>query len=179
MLAVHELNERQPSHFNRSFIQQTTATDPLSIEQIKENDFVSIQQPAAIDLSTSQPMILPEQQSNLKPQDIVSSAIAINQRPDIPIAQRKTTRKARRSIKARKRRNQKTSLRHRRNRYRFQLQRPTNMDVTTVKNILHKYNIKCTNINLVQSITLIGVNSQQQQQQQLYDQLLQIDIFQT
>ena len=34
MLTVHELNERQPSHFYRSFIQQTTATDPLSIEQI-------------------------------------------------------------------------------------------------------------------------------------------------
>ena len=122
-------------------------------------------------------MILPEQQSNLKPQDIVSSAIAINQHPDIPTAQRKTTRKARRSIEARKRRNQKTSLRHRCNRYRFQLLRPTNMDVTTVKNILHKYNIKYTNINLVQSVTFIGVNSQQQQQ--LYDQLLPIDIFQT
>ena len=177
MLIVHELNERQPSHFNRPFIQQTTATDPLSIEHVKENDFVSTQQPTAFDLSTSQPVILFEQQSNLKPQDIVSSEIAINQRPNIPIAQRKTTRKPRRSIEARKRRNQKTSSRHRRNRYRFQLQRPTNRNVTTVKNILHKFNIKYTNINLVQSVTFIGVKTQQQQQ--FYDQLLPIDIFQT
>jgi hypothetical protein len=197
MLTVHELNERQPSSLNHSAIQQTTAVDPLSIEQTTTNDRLSIeqtttndflpieqtttndllssQQPSAFDFPASQQMILVDQQSNSQPQVIVSPVVTVNQHPDIPTAQRKTKRKPRRSVDARKRRNQQSSLRHRRNRYIFELQRPTNIDVTTVKNILHEYNIKYTNVNPVQSVICIGVHSQQQQQ--LYDKLLPGDIF--
>jgi hypothetical protein len=153
MLTVHELDERQPSSLNRSFIQQPTTSD----------------------LSTSQHLKLLDQQSNSQPQVIISPVAVVNQHPHIPPTQRKIKRKPRRSAESQKRRNQKTSKRHQRNRYRFEIQRSTNMDVTTVKDILDEYNIQYKNVNPVRSVIFIGVHSQQHQQ--LYDQLLPVDIF--
>jgi hypothetical protein len=175
MLTVHELDERQPSSPNPSLIQQSTAVDLLSSEQTTANVLLPIQQPTAFDLTTSQQLILIDQQSNSQPQVLVSPVVIVNQHPDISPAQRKIKRKPRRSAAAQKHRNQKTSLRHRCNRYNFVIKRSTNIDVTTVKNILHEYNIKYTNVNPVHSVIFIGVKSQQQQQ--LYDQLLPVDIF--
>jgi hypothetical protein len=153
MLTVHELDERQPSSLNRSFIQQ----------------------PTPFDLPTAQQLKLVDQPSNSQPQVPVSPVVIVNQHPDTPPTQRKIKRKPRRSVEAQKRHNQKTSLRHRRNRYKFEIQRSTNIDVTTVKNILDEYNITYKNVNPVHSVIFIGVKSQQQQQ--LYDQLLPVDIF--
>ena len=186
MLTVHEWDERQPSslHFPSTqqltaadlpTIEQLTAADLPTIEQSTTNDFLSIQQQKACEFPASSEMLVVDQQLNLQPQLIVSSVVAVSQHPDIPTAQHKTKRKPRRSIEAQKRRNQKSSLRHRRNRYKFELQRPTNIDVTTIKNILKEYHIKYENVNPVQSVVFISVKSQQQQQR--YDQLLPVDIF--
>jgi hypothetical protein len=120
-------------------------------------------------------MIVGDQQSSSQSQVIVSSVVDVNQHSDIPTDQRKKKHKPRRSAEAHKRRNQKSNLRHRRNRYRFELQRPINMNVTMLKNIICEYNIKYTNVNPVRSQVFIGVKSQQQQQR--YAQLLPLDIF--
>ena len=186
MWPVHELYERQSSSPISSSIQQlttvdillgeqTTTADPLLMQETTVDDLLSIQEQIASDLRTSQQMTLFDQQSNSQSQVNFSTAVDVNQHLDVPNVPRKTKRKPRRSVEARKRRNQNDSIRHRRNRYRFQLQRIINIDVTMVKNILHQYNIKYTNVNPVQSVVFIGVKSQEQQQ--LYDQLLPVDIF--
>jgi hypothetical protein len=181
MLTVHELDERQPSSLDRPFIQQPTPFDLPTAHQLKLVDQPSslnrpfIQQPTPFDLPTAQQLKLVDQPSNSQPQVLISPVVVVNQHPDIPPTQRKIKRKPRRSVEAQKRRNQKTSLRHRCNRYKFEIKRSTNIDVTTVKNILDEYNITYKNVNPVHSVIFIGVKSQQQQQ--LYDQLLPVDIF--
>ncbi|CAF4652737.1 unnamed protein product, partial [Rotaria sp. Silwood2] len=68
-----------------------------------------------------------------------------------------------RSLKARKRRNQKTSIRHRKNRYNYGISRPVNTNIKIVKQILKSYIIKYTNINIVRSTLYIGLKSLQHQ----------------
>jgi hypothetical protein len=81
----------------------------------------------------------------------------------------------RRSLQAQKRRNQKSNIRHRKNRYNFEVVRSVNMDIHNVKLKLKQYNVKYININPVRSTLFIGVKNKQLQKE--YDQLLPGDAF--
>ncbi|CAM4936549.1 unnamed protein product [Rotaria socialis] len=54
----------------------------------------------------------------------------------------------RRTMQAQKRRNQKTSIRHRKNRYIYEIMRPINMSIKLVKNKLKEFGINYLNINI-------------------------------
>ncbi len=80
-----------------------------------------------------------------------------------------------RSTRARTYRNQKSSLRHRRNRYRFEVIRPVNHSIKHCKRILHSYAVAYVNVNIVKSTLYIGVKSHDFQE--YYEQLLSHDLF--
>jgi hypothetical protein len=77
--------------------------------------------------------------------------------------------------KAQKGRNQKSSLRHRRNRYNFELIRPVNTTISNVKKILRTYAVPYLNVNIVQSTLYIGLKSQDYQD--YFGKLLPMDLF--
>ena len=83
--------------------------------------------------------------------------------------------KPKRSQVARKRRNRKTSLRHRMNRYNFELIRPVNTTITNVKKILRSYLVPYLNINIVKSTLYIGLKSKAYQD--YFDKRLPMDLF--
>ncbi|CAF2738401.1 unnamed protein product [Rotaria sp. Silwood2] len=83
--------------------------------------------------------------------------------------------KTKRSITARKRRNKKTNIRHRRNRYNFHLIRPVDTTITHVKRILHSYAVPYLNVNIVRSTLYIELKSRSFQD--YYEQLLLMDLF--
>ena len=76
---------------------------------------------------------------------------------------------------ARKRRNKKTSLRHRINRYNFELIRPVNTTISNVKKILRSYTVPYLNINIVRSTLYIGLKSKVYQD--YFDKRLPMDLF--
>lgn len=80
-----------------------------------------------------------------------------------------------RSNEARKKRNKKSNIRHRRNRYIYEVVRTVNMSIRLVKEKLKNYNIKYLNINIVRSQLYIGLKSAQDQQK--YEQSLPMDMF--
>ncbi|CAF4142432.1 unnamed protein product [Rotaria sordida] len=80
-----------------------------------------------------------------------------------------------RSTAARKRRNIKSSHRHRRNRYKFEIIRPLNTTIANVKKILHSYAVPYLNVNPVQSTLYIDLKSKDFQD--YFEQLLPMDIF--
>ncbi|CAF3395889.1 unnamed protein product [Rotaria sp. Silwood2] len=87
----------------------------------------------------------------------------------------KTKSKSTRSESARKRRNQKSSIRHRKNRYTFEITRPVNTTITNVKKILRSYAVPYINVNIVQSTLYMGLTSQDFKD--YFNQLLPMDIF--
>ena len=91
------------------------------------------------------------------------------------ISEIKRKRKNKRSVEAKQRRNQKSSIRHRKNRYRFEVTRSLNMDVGSAKRILGEMNISVENVNPVGTYLYISVKSEQQQNE--LNQLLPMDIF--
>lgn len=80
-----------------------------------------------------------------------------------------------RSAAAKQRRNKKSSIRHRANRYIYEIIRPVNMNIKLVKHLLRTNHIKYTNINPLNSLLYIGVKSEGDKQ--LYEQLLPQDMF--
>ncbi|CAF3295981.1 unnamed protein product [Rotaria sp. Silwood2] len=80
-----------------------------------------------------------------------------------------------RSSIAKKKRNTKTSHRHRANRYNYEIIRPENMKITSIKKLLRENHIKYTNIHVVHSVLYIGVKSDGHKH--LYEQLLPSDMF--
>ena len=80
-----------------------------------------------------------------------------------------------RSITSQKRRNKKSSIRHRRNRYSYEIIRPINLSITSVKHLLRKNHTKYVNINIVKSVLYIGVKNEGYKQ--LYEQILPSDMF--
>ncbi|CAF1104471.1 unnamed protein product [Rotaria sp. Silwood1] len=86
-----------------------------------------------------------------------------------------TKTKRRRSESARKRRNHKSSLRHRKNRYTFEIIRPVNTTITNVKKILRSYAVPYINVNIVQSTLYMGLLTQDFKD--YFNQLLPMDIF--
>ena len=80
-----------------------------------------------------------------------------------------------RSTAAHKCRNQKSSLRHGKNRYRFELIRPVNTTITNVKRLLHAHAVHYLNANIVKSTFYIDLKSQELQN--YYDHLLPMDSF--
>ena len=80
-----------------------------------------------------------------------------------------------RSAATRKRRNHKSSLRHRKNRYKFELIRPVNTSITNVKRILRRRAVHYSNVNIVNSTLYIDLKSQALQT--YYDRLLPTDLF--
>ncbi|CAF1670242.1 unnamed protein product [Rotaria sp. Silwood1] len=80
-----------------------------------------------------------------------------------------------RSSIAKKKRNQKTSRRHRANRYNYEIIRPANMKITSIKKLLRENHIKYTNIHVVHSVLYIGVKSDGHKR--LYEQLLPSHMF--
>ncbi|CAF0784718.1 unnamed protein product [Adineta ricciae] len=155
-----------PGHFALYFINECTFNDLANVEVHRQ-----CPTPTPFDPIRLSPQMLIEQ----VPETVVSSQLTDHCHLDGAITRKKRQRKSRRSTKARKRRNQKTSFRHRRNRYQFVIQRESNLDVTTVKNILRHLQIKPTNVNPVHSIMFIGIKSHREQQ--YYEQLLPSDIF--
>ncbi|CAF3839603.1 unnamed protein product [Rotaria sp. Silwood1] len=95
--------------------------------------------------------------------DVISSAL------------NKTKRKRTRSESARKRRSQKSSIRHRKNRYTFEIIRPVNITIINVKKILRFYAVPYINVNIVQSTLYMGLTSQDFKD--YFNQLLPMDIF--
>ncbi|CAF4837664.1 unnamed protein product, partial [Rotaria socialis] len=85
------------------------------------NDHSSIEQLTTIGLLPSHATLLVEQQVHFPSQDVIPSLVAAISSQDIPTNPPKRKRKSRRSREARTYRNQESSLRHRRNRYRFEL----------------------------------------------------------
>ena len=83
-------------------------------------------------------------------------------------------RRSRSSISKRKR-NQKSSLRHRRHRYHYEVIRPVNTTITLAKQLLHQWHIHYININIVRSTLYIGVKTSALQHS--YDALLPVDLF--
>ncbi|CAF1338141.1 unnamed protein product, partial [Rotaria sordida] len=80
-----------------------------------------------------------------------------------------------RSTAARKRRNIKSSHRHRRNRYKFEIIRPVNTTITNVKKILRSYAVPYLNVNIVQSTLYIDLKSKDFQG--YFERLLPMDLF--
>ncbi|CAF3410149.1 unnamed protein product [Rotaria socialis] len=80
-----------------------------------------------------------------------------------------------RSNNAKRRKNQKSSLRHRRKRYHHEIIRPANMKITSIKQLLRKNHIKYLNIHVVHSTLFIGVKSDGFKQ--LYEQIIPADMF--
>ena len=76
---------------------------------------------------------------------------------------------------AHKHRNKKSSLRHRKNRYRFELIRPVNTTITNVKRILHTHAVHYLNVNIVKFTLYIDLKSQELQN--YYDRLLPMNLF--
>ncbi|CAF0843481.1 unnamed protein product [Adineta ricciae] len=170
-LAVHGSNERQVPSFSSplmfSVLATTSTFNDLATVDVHRQCFSTTR----VDPISLSPQMLIEQ----VPATVVSSQSTDHCHFDVAITRKKRQQKNRRSTKARKRRNQKTSSRHRRNRYQFVIQRESNLDVTTVKNILRQLQIKPTNVNPVHSIMFIGIKSHREQQ--YYEQLLPFDIF--
>ncbi|CAF3423809.1 unnamed protein product [Rotaria socialis] len=81
----------------------------------------------------------------------------------------------RRTVQAQKRRNQKTSIRHRKNRYIYEIIRPVNMSIKLVKNKLKEFGINYLNVNIVRSQLYIGLKSHQDQIE--YENLLSMNSF--
>jgi hypothetical protein len=83
--------------------------------------------------------------------------------------------KRKRSDLSRKRRNQKSSLRHRKNRYNYEIIRPVNMRTRDVKSILSRRAVPCKNVNIVNSTLYIGVKSRSFKD--YYERLLSPNLF--
>ncbi|CAF1142661.1 unnamed protein product [Rotaria magnacalcarata] len=69
----------------------------------------------------------------------------------------------RRTVQAQKRRNQKTSIKHRKNCYIYELIRPVNMSIKLVKNKLKEFGINYLNVNIVRSQLYFGLKSHRDQ----------------
>ena len=93
----------------------------------------------------------------------------------IPACSIKQKSKVKRSTSARKQRNQKTSRRHRKNRYNYEIIRPFNTTVTNAKRLLRLYAVPYVNVNPVQSTLYIGMKNQEFQD--YFDKLLPMDLF--
>lgn len=108
----------------------------------------------------------------------VNSICLLNENPSdaTTTEQVKPKTKRKRSIAARKIRNQKSSQRHRRNRYKFEVIRPLNIPVTEAKAILKSMNINPDNVNPVNRTLYISLKDEQQQKQ--VEQMLRMNIFQ-
>ncbi|CAM2728647.1 unnamed protein product [Rotaria socialis] len=175
-LAGHVVDDRQvPSSTPLALPSPPTQDEHLLNNSPITNDHSSIEQLTTIGLLPSHATLLVEQQVHFPSQDVIPSLVAAISSQDIPTNPPKRKRKSRRSREARTYRNQESSLRHRRNRYRFELQRQSNLCVNTVKHILRHYQIKFTNVTPNKSVMHIGIKSQDEQQ--LYEQLLPLDIF--
>jgi hypothetical protein len=83
--------------------------------------------------------------------------------------------KAKRSMASKKKRNQKSSLRHRKNRYNYEIIRSVNMDYSQVKRILRRRAVPYKNINIIKSKLYIGVKNQAFED--YYERLLSPDLF--
>ncbi|CAF3807785.1 unnamed protein product [Rotaria magnacalcarata] len=175
-LADHVVDDRQvPSSTPLALPSPPTQDEHLLNNSPITNDHSSIEQLTTIGLLPSHATLLVEQQVHLPSQDVIPSLVAAISSQNIPTNPPKRKRKSRRSREARTYRNQESSLRHRRNRYRFELQRQSNLCVNIVKHILRHYQIKFTNVTPNKSVMHIGIKSQDEQQ--LYEQLLPLDIF--
>ena len=93
----------------------------------------------------------------------------------IPGYSKETKLKQVKSEAAIKRRNQNSSIRHRRNRYNFFIMRQVNTNITNVKRILRSYAVPYININIVKSKLYIGVISHDFMD--YFNQLLPMDLF--
>ncbi|CAF3424415.1 unnamed protein product, partial [Rotaria sp. Silwood2] len=80
-----------------------------------------------------------------------------------------------RSTAARKRRNAKSSLRHRKNRYNFVIARSIYTNIKNVKKLLRSWHIKYTNVNTIRSTLYIGIKNQGDKQ--LFEQLIPDGVF--
>ncbi|CAF2691878.1 unnamed protein product [Rotaria sp. Silwood2] len=80
-----------------------------------------------------------------------------------------------RSTAARRRRNIKSSLRHRKNRYNFVIVRSIYTNITNVKKLLKSWHIKYTNVNNIRSTLYIGMSNQGDKQ--LFEQLIPDGVF--
>lgn len=80
-----------------------------------------------------------------------------------------------RSLNAKRRRNHKSSVRHRKNRYKHEIIRPANMTIASIKQLLRENYIKYLNIHVVRSTLYIGVKSAVHKQ--LYERIISANMF--
>ena len=145
----------------------------------EENDHSMIDQeptnyPSNVEIQVH-PEIIIQYNPDDKQQDVM---IDSNLQPDgveIDFVRVTRAKKTKRSAAAQKRRNQKSSLRHRKNRYHFEIIRPVDTNIATIKQILRRRAVPYLNVNIVRSTPYIDLQSQAFQD--YYEQLLPMDLF--
>ncbi|CAF1468899.1 unnamed protein product [Adineta steineri] len=201
MLTVHELNEQQLSSLHPLVGQRLTTADPTLIpttittttttttlfpstppyplapdyNQYFLSSVLSVEPEASRDLA---PVLYEFHQdneiSNENP-DIHQEIEVLEQSSNIQSSIKRKKSRSRRSQAAKLLRNQQSSIRHRRNRYIYEVIRDINCSVSDAKCILQCYDMKYLNINPVGSKLYIGIKNEQLQQ--YYDQLLPVNVF--
>ena len=109
------------------------------------------------------------------PDELVSD---VDQQHQVPVEHhlvKQSKGRRKRSLEARRWHNQKSSKRHRRNRYKYEVIRPVNQTMTRVKRILEQHHVKCRNVNIVRSTLYIDLESQLLQDR--YQEMLPMDLF--
>ena len=185
----HERNDRYTFQRYSSIDKGTTNTENETVASIMllDDEIVLVNNPACNQQQVIEQVEQQQQQvkSNESPESEMNqheeqvaehTTSQVNQQiTTTTTTERKRKRKNKRSTEAKQRRNQKSSIRHRKNRYRFEVIRSLNMDVGSAKRILGDMNISVENINPVGTYLYISVKSEQQQNE--LDQLLPMDIF--